>query len=552
MSASVLNPKVSRRETEAKVSRVSEIAFALVVILAFPLALAVWLAYDFSYPMWDAASHVHDSIQYERLFRHPHVLNPHWIKEFLTVNPAYPLTVHATNGLLKAIFGIGRLTEAVSLVAFSTALSASVYAIAMILLKDRWGAAAAVFALNCYPVVSLLSHSPMLDFPQLSLCCIAMLTLVWWQARPNYINAITAGIALGLASTSKQTAALYLIGPCAYLLVKSLIQKRISQTKQLMVSGAITAGFVALWICPNLSGLKQYMDYNGSMCQTNRSLFEIFSTALTAYANGIPSSMSLCLLFGAIFAFAYLAWKDRATLGILVLPAISAATGIVLMSLQSCNNPEPRYIVPAFLFVALLTGGAFGHCVKSRFGKLVAGLWMAIAIAQFVLFNYSPYPIPLSHQQANAVRTLTGHPTIPGKMEPAYNPTPNNDSWRQKWCIQQIVGAQPTALNILPSTPELSPHTMNLAAIYEGARIECSTFRQYTLRGDIVRYDEAAINSYPWYLVKTGFQGFAFQNQKSEDNYRRIIEYVEKSGRFSLTGQTTLPDQSELRLYKRK
>lgn len=555
MAASTLASSVQSKleKKQPKTSGRSEVAFAAAAILIFPTALGIWLALDYSYPMWDAASHVHDSIQYEKLFRHPRLFNSNWIKEFLTVNPAYPLTIHAINGLFKAVFGIGRFTEAISLVAFSFVLNASVYATAKILLRDKWTAASTILAVNCYPVVSLLSHSPMLDFPQLSLCCVAILTLVWWQELPSYGRAIAAGIALGLASSSKQTAALYLVGPCAYLFLASLVQKRFSHTKQLALSGLITACFIGLWIFPNLAGLKKYMDYNGSMCQTNRTIVEIFSSALVAYGNGIQGSMSTFLLTATLFALLYLALNHRDSLRKLLLPAISAVTGILLMSLQTCNNPEPRYIVPAFLFTALVTGATFGHCIKSRLGKVLACTIAAIAAAQFVLFNYSPYPIRLSAKQTEQVRMLVGHPTVPGKMEPAYNPTRNTDMWRQAWCIKQIVDStpNPTALNILPSTPELSPHTMNLAAIYEGARIECSTFRQYTLRGDIVRYDEAAINSYPWHLIKTGFQGFALKNKESESNYNKMIEYIEKSGNFRQVAQTSLPDHSELKLFKR-
>lgn len=555
MTNSVAQARPKQSETlEPQNSLWSEVGLATLIVMAFPATLAVWLAFDYSYPMWDAASHIHDSIKYENLFRHPHFWSGHWIKEFLSVNPAYPMTVHATNGLLKAIFGIGRFTEGLSLIMFSIGLSSSVYATARMLFGTRLAAALCVLIINCYPLVSLLSHFPMLDFPQLSLTCIAMMSLVWWQQKPTYLRALLTGVAMSLAVTTKQTAALYLVGPCAFLFVEALWKKQFFKVQQLLLVGAIAASGLALWILPNLAGLKKYLDYNGSTCQTNRSLGEIFNGSCSAYLGSLQESMTPLLLFLALFSIPYLAWKERASFKQLLLPSIAATTGVILMSLQSCNNPEPRYIIPALLLPALASGAALANlCDKKAGATMVAALTVVLSL-QFVLFNFSPYPIQVSAQQSEAIKSFAGHPTIPGKMEPSYNPTPNEDGWRQRWVLALInkESKASTALNILPSTPELSPHTMNLAAVYEGARVECSTFRQYTLRGDIVRYDEAAIDSYPWYLIKTGFQGFALKNYESETNYNKIINYVEKSGRFSQVAKTTLPDRSELKLFKQK
>lgn len=556
MTNSVATARPRQREANPpRNSFLSELGFAALVILAFPATLAFWLAFDYSYPMWDAASHIHDSIKYENLFRHPRFWSGHWITEFLSVNPAYPMTVHAINGLLKAIFGIGRFTEGLSLIMFSITLSASVYATARMLFGTRLAAAFCVLIINCYPLVSLLSHFPMLDFPQLSLTCLATMTLVWWQQKPTYLRAVFTGIAVSLAVTTKQTAALYLVGPCAYLFVSALWKKQFFEVKQLLIIGAIAASGLALWVLPNLTGLKKYLDYNGAACQTNRSLFEIFSSNCSAYLGSMPESMSPLLLLLALISIAYLSWNERKSLKQLLLPSIAATTGVILMSLQSCNNPEPRYIIPVLLLPALASGAALSNMCSSKAGAGVVAIVAVIISAQFALFNFSPYPIQVSVQQREAIKSFAGHPTIPGKMEPSYNPTPNEDVWRQRWVLQSIskVGANsPTSLNILPSTPELSPHTLNLAAVYENVRVECSTFRQYTIRGDIVRFDPKAIESYQWYLMKTGFQGFCFKDAESENNYLQISRYVESSDKFYRAATTELPDGSQLHLYKHR
>ncbi len=104
----------------------------------------------------------------------------------------------------------------------------------------------------------------------------------------------------------------------------------------------------------------------------------------------------------------------------------------------------------------------------------------------------------------------------------------------------------------MPSTTDLSVHTIDLACIYAGTQIEPSTFRQFTLHGDLVRYDEQAIKYYEWYLLKTGYQGSALASQVDKDNFQKIISFVETPTNFALVGQRDLPDGSVLKLYHRQ
>ena len=102
----------------------------------------------------------------------------------------------------------------------------------------------------------------------------------------------------------------------------------------------------------------------------------------------------------------------------------------------------------------------------------------------------------------------------------------------------------------MPSTPDLSVHTIDLVCIFSGTQIEPSTFRQFTLHGDIVRYDQEAINYYDWFLIKTGYQGSPAADSASQDNYQKIITYIEDPGNYRLVAKRDLPDGSQLKLYR--
>src|SRR5208282_5518855 len=81
---------------------VADVGIFAAATLFFLAALCLWWSFDHSYPFWDGAAHVKDSMAYAKLIKHAHVFKMEWIKQFLTVNYDYPLTIHAINGTIKA------------------------------------------------------------------------------------------------------------------------------------------------------------------------------------------------------------------------------------------------------------------------------------------------------------------------------------------------------------------------------------------------------------------------------------------------------------------
>jgi hypothetical protein len=173
---------------------------------------------------------------------------------------------------------------------------------------------------------------------------------------------------------------------------------------------------------------------------------------------------------------------------------------------------------------------------------------------QFIVFNYSPYPISLPSALAASCKGLIQGPLEEGAVQPPTNPLPPGDLWGQEWLVDTLHSADSTArLNVLPSIAEISVHTLEVVALYKKAAFDISTFRRFTLGGDVVVYDQQAIDYYNWYAVKSGKQsGFKFVDRISENNYNRIQSYIENSGLFELIGERRLPDDSSLRLYRRR
>ena len=92
-------------------------------------------------------------------------------------------------------------------------------------------------------------------------------------------------------------------------------------------------------------------------------------------------------------------------------------------------------------------------------------------------------------------------------------------------------------------------HGLEVAALRRKLTLEVSTFRRFTLHGDVFEYKADQILYYNWYLLKTGEQGFALADQKSIDAYKELEHTIRSSRNYRLVGSRSLPDKSRYDLY---
>lgn len=187
-------------------------------------------------------------------------------------------------------------------------------------------------------------------------------------------------------------------------------------------------------------------------------------------------------------------------------------------------------------------------------GKLLSCLILAFALLQFLVANFTPYPVAVPPALESISSLIRSRASAAWGGPIQRNPVAEGDLWGQEWVVKTIEQAEGASarLNILPSTSEISVHSVDLCALLNRTRFEISTFRQYTLRGDLVPFDPPAIAYYDWYLLKSGEQGSPLADSSSQANYAKLVEYIENSGRFQLQGSKVLPDKSNLMLYRLK
>lgn len=528
--------------------------FAIALSAFFALALFIWWHADNSYPFWDAASHVKDSIKYAELFRHPHLVKLHWWKEFLTVNYDYPLTLHAYFGFFKAIFGYGRLSDCLAFLTLQFVFNLSIYRLTILTTRDKLAAALAILIVNCYPMVNMLSHIQLLDYGAIVLGTLGLLGIVSWSEERRFKNALIMGLTVALASTAKQMSAIYMIVPCLILFFQCLLKKQTKQLSQLILAGSIVAFSLLAWLLPNLESLREWVNYYKGDRMHSGSYLSSCLENFSGYVGGLPTMMSPLLTLLFVLAAAYV-FRNRNRYGeTLWIPVTANVGGLLLMSFLSINKPELRYIVPVLTVPAIVTALLFADIWRSK-AKMLAPILLATILIQFVIYNFAPYPLPLPEGVARTVREIAGHSVKQEAVEPRPNPTARGDLYGQNWAIGEVGKAQrgvKTYLNIQPSTPDLSVHTLDLVALFSDCKIECSTFRMFTLRGDKIRYDENAIKFYPWYLLKTGHQGGDFYDSESARNYQAIENFIKSGKDFKLYASHKIADGSELSLYHRK
>jgi len=422
-----------------------------------------------------------------------------------------------------------------------------------VLLQDRLAGALAIILVCSYPLVATLSHVPLLDLGYLAFTTLATLGLAVFDKNKNWRSATILGLTLGLGATSKQIAVLFLIVPCLVLLARAGQKRDWLQVGQLAYAAIFPAAGLLIWMIPNHKALADWRDYYKDDPSLKGNLFSAFIDHSSHYAGGLPIMLSPGLAVLALVSIIYL-WRARpALLKALYIPLMTAICGLLLTSCVALNRPEERYVVPVAIAAALVSATALSQWFKNTKALIaLASFFIAFTLVQFILLNYTPYPLPANENVVQTIYKIAGHASGQELVEPRPSPTPPGDKWGQEWAVSQIEKldkGHKTTLNIMPSTPDLSVHTIDLVCIFAGTQIEPSTFRQFTLHGDLVRYDEQAIKYYDWYLLKTGYQGTPMADQQSKDNYEKICRFIETPPYFNLLGEKDLPDGSKLKLY---
>lgn len=468
------------------------------------------------------------------------------------------MTQHVFFAASQLLFGPSKYADVAVNLLYWIILFASVYGGSIKIGAGRVPAFLAVLFVAACPLVVVLSRQPLLDFGNLALVSAAFYCLLSTARNSNWRGIVLISLILAIAGTAKQTSFLWLSGFFLWRLIVLIRSKHhnASNLAKLLVMGLPLAGALMLWLLPNFDSLQSWKNYYYPQAAKGNVFIVTLAEHLCSYASFWPAIISPLLLILVVTAFVYLMLAGRNRLSALRELAFACALGLVTLSALSVNRPESRYEIPIVYLLALIIALSYQTAIEKgdQLAKTFMGVVKVItclAMLQFVVFSFVPYPIPGPAWITRSIEILIGRGEAE-RLDPAGYPTRGDDAWGIDWLTANIKNANLplNRLNILSSTKEVSVHGLEVAALRRKLSLEVSTFRRFTLHGDVFEYKVDQIPYYNWYLLKTGEQGNALADKTSIDAYSKLERTIRDGGQYKLVGSRSLPDGSRYDLFE--
>ena len=365
-----------------------------------------------------------------------------------------------------------------------------------------------------------------------------------------WLLAIAAGITLGLALMTKQSAGLFLLIPIVWCGLETIWQRAWWRSVQFV--GLVLASVVVWlpwyrtnWLLILTSSKRATID--SAAIQGSPSLLTL--EAWTFYLRYLPLMVSVPLLavplIGLVFFWRRSRLGQRGSQSIdyglkpqdycqrafwtsrraLIWIFIFLVGGYFLSSLNP--NKDIRYFAPALPVLAVPL--AYGFTLVPRSWRLVQ--WGSVALAGFLMLS-ALFPIFTSANQSSPIQRERHFP-YRGEKYPLEEVI---------WEVRKTAPYLRSTIGVLPSTPAVNQHNVNFFGLAQNFQVYG---RQVGVQTANLTQDRRSLE---WFLGKTGEQG----SFRHPDIQAAMVKSVEQSGEFKLQKSWTLPDASQLKLYHRQ
>lgn len=532
----------------------TELLFGLGAFAAIFVLQMLWSIYDYRYPTQDEAIHIMNGMAFKDLLLHFRPWHHEWWSQCYTVSAFYPPLVYVVGGLFDVVFGQSRLIEHAYMAAFSGLMVLSIYSIARQSGGGYFGSLCAGLFISAYPMISWLNHTFFLDMPAVAMTAFALAVLLWWNSfeTPSVLRTVLCGIAIGAACMTKQMVVAYLLPALLFFLVKGLAQ--LLRRKELLgyrpgIPLTHTIGVLVIAILISLPfAFVSYGIHRGWLSQNVEAFAAVgvhhtFIGNFCFYLGLLRSEMSATLLCIFVVSLFFLRSEYRR----LALVICSALGGLLLTCTSAGTDLEERYLVPFLIAPAIISAFFIQRLVLARqlWPRTVGMILVTLVIAEYVVYNFSPYPLPISQPFLRSLPMLSTHNGNPRHYE----------DWGYSFVVDTIHGVdgnKPVFLNILSNHDVIHVNALTLYlrehSVYT---IFPTSSRVWTIVGDRVRFDPATACYPMWYLIKTGDNGFRFCDNQSILDCAKLTSFIQAGSSYRLVSKKSLPDQSELMLYRR-
>ncbi|WP_017296171.1 glycosyltransferase family 39 protein [Geminocystis herdmanii] len=549
-----------QKNSEISVDRTSPIFIIISLILIWALGFIIdriWFSLDNTIPSWDPSEYLNGTMVYKEALKNPDFFNGSWWREFWLLSNKVPPLMYIITSPFFLTLGASVDHGNLVLSLFSLILLICIFFLGVLFFNSKI-ALFACLLVQLIPALYRYRLEFLLDYPLTVIVIFSFVCLSYWyftKTKYSWGFAIISGISFGLGVMLKQTFAFFLFLPITFAFISLLIYKKWHKLTQLIASFVVSIFVFFPWYRTNwllifTSGKRATID--SAILEGDPPLNTI--EAWTFYGEVLPYLLSWHLVIIPLICFIYLLIKyytnksekyknfwaylqakfyqnkrnssknNSLTILITLWLLVFLVGGYLLSSLNM--NKDARYILPLLPILTLIIS-ALIFSYQSIGNKILKIFIVCLSLA-LMIFNIFPL----------------GGEFLTKNLSPAMQNFPYMDEkWATPMVIPNSIEITPylrANIGILPSTAEINQHNIS----FYGAIPNFHVFgRQVGVREKEVNQD---VNSMEWFLLKTGYQGSIPESQP------KTVELVENNGDFYIVNQWQLPDDSELKLYRRK
>jgi hypothetical protein len=359
-----------------------ELALVWLTVGVFVAVSIWWLMHDNRVPDYDSGAHMNAAFLYFKDFSAGHLLRP-----FVGFD-TYPPLVRVVGALAIFLFGMHPMALVLSSnFVFVPLLALGCYGVGKVLAGPRAGLLAAVFALGSPMFVSMM-HQYDLDPPQAAMVAVTVWALLASRRFERAGVSALAGVLFGLALMTKETSAIFIAG----LLVALVIRGGWRQPRGLLLFEIGCLAIAGPWYAYHFGQLVQTFTSIAQLVTNSEQAPPLLSARnATWYFWDLVNEQTLAPLALAFFAGVALAVTrlvrdPSARQGFL--PELLAGAAVSYVGMTLLTHKDPRYTLPALVYVAVLATFWVPSLPKVWLRRSVAGAIIAVAAVNFAAVSF--------------------------------------------------------------------------------------------------------------------------------------------------------------------
>ncbi len=496
----------------------------------------IWLMIDKSVPAWDESGHLNNALNYQRVLDRSQLLSPDWWQELWSQSPSYTapfvyiLTVPFLNIFGKAVNSaiLVNLIFTITIVLTTYAMSKTTFSTQVSL----WAAGLCLL----FPALVSLQIIYMLDYGLITITCVTFWTLTSWKNAETQWKSwqwsIFFGLCLGCLILSKPTGFIFLLFPAIFLLYSFLKNKNWVGIVQFGIAIVISWLIYGCWFGQNwLTIITSAVGANAMGTAEGDPPGNTLAGWLY-YPKLLPELVSLPLLILPIGLGLLWIFKNKIDNPIenpkLLWLIIYCFNGYFFCSLAT--NKDSRFILPILPTIGIFL--AYGlNLFQNNWSKRLR--WGTVGITLLIV-AINLFPLP----------GLDGLSKVPYIGYASVHKADIYSHFPQQEIIKSIAQNQPylrSTIGMLSSSRDLNGENLNLYGGIADFQIYARYFLNRTTKDP--KLVEKDLNFVNWYITKTGEIG---------DIDRKILPVVEQNPQIQLHQTWTMPDNSQVKLYRRK